>query len=477
MDMKMTKLAANKAVMILSLVLCLWLTSSAHAFTVTSNLEVIKISNVGNTFQTVSLDNSYTNAIPVCTYNLPSNVASPAVVRINSITANSFEVRVQNPSNSAVTKGDVHCIITDEGSYILPDGLKYEARTVSSDGTNGKKLGWSLNQTENVTKTLTHTFDSPIVLGQVISSNDSRHSSFWSHGGNRRNPPRNSNISVGKQVGEDADKRADELLGFVVIESGTGSGNINGIDYVSALGADIILGVASSTVSYSLPQTFDHGVATISAMDSKDGGWAVLFGESPLDNAAVSLGIDEDGNRSHTTEQVAYWMFDTVDVADLDVTIDDGNADYAPGEMITYTMTIKNNGPNNADVVNVLNESPLGTTNIDWHCTGVSCPNATGSNNIDEIASTLNSSDSLVYTVNVAVPDDQVGVLVNTVSASNLNVDPVRKNDIAHDTNSQSVFNTNVNGKTSGAILWLPIVMLLLLLLREQEKKVLNRRS
>ena len=465
------KLLFDNPVRTFLLVLSLLLTSSAQAFTVTSDLEVVVISNVDDTFQTVALENNYTNAIPVCVYNLPSNIAAPATVRINSITSNSFDVRIQNPFNRAVTSGNVHCLISDEGSYILPDGLKYEARTVISNGTNGKQRGWSLKQTEKVDKALTHDFNSPIVLGQVISSNDSRYSTFWSHGGDRQIPPKSSRIAVGKQVGDDDESRDDELLGFIVIESGTGSGNINGIDYVSALGSNIIVGVNSAAVSYSLAKTFNHGIATISAMNSKDGGWAVLLGESPLQNAAISLGIDEDGNRSHSQEQVAYWMFDTVDVADLDVTIDNGSSDYEPGETVAYTITIKNNGPNDASVVNVLNNAPEGTTNSEWRCTGASCPNPTGSDNIDEIASTLKNTDTLVYTVNVAIPADRTGMLVNEVRVSNVNVDPVNTNDTASDIDDQSTrYNTNVDISSSGAVLWLNVSILLLLFLRARKK-------
>ena len=77
--------------------------SPAHAVIVTPDLEVFTVSSVGNTFQTVNLQNTYTNAIPVCTYNLVSSASVPAAVRITNITANSFDVRIQNPTNGDVT--------------------------------------------------------------------------------------------------------------------------------------------------------------------------------------------------------------------------------------------------------------------------------------------------------------------------------------------------------------------------------------
>jgi uncharacterized repeat protein (TIGR01451 family) len=426
----------------ISLTASLLLSSVSQAVIMTPDLEILTISNVDSNFQTVNLQNTYSNAIPVCTYNLQSSASVPATVRITNITATSFDVRIQNPTNGqvtgAVTPGDVHCIIADEGSYTLSDGLKYEARTVLSDGTNGSAVGWNLALTENVTSSLTYSFSNPVVLGQVISSNDAEYSTFWSHGGNVGNPPTGTNISVGKQTGIDATARADETLGYIVIESGTGSGNINGVDYAAALGADTIAGVTSTTATYAISKTYKHGIAVISAMDGGDGGWAVLLGATPLASSAIRPGIDEDKDRSHTTEQVAYWVFDPVDVADLGVTINDGSATYTPGTSSVYSVTVINNGPNDATSVNVVNNAPAGTSISSWSCAGASCPAASGSGNINQTAVSLNVSDTLVYTVNLAIPSGQTGNLVNTVTVSNTNVDPISSNDTASDTDTLS---------------------------------------
>ncbi|MCI5051067.1 MAG: fibronectin type III domain-containing protein [Candidatus Pacebacteria bacterium] len=55
------------------------------------------------------------------------------------------------------------------------------------------------------------------------------------------------------------------------------------------------------------------GVATLSAIDGGDGGWAVLFGDNPI-GTNLNLAIDEDQvgdtDRAHTTEQVSYWIFE-----------------------------------------------------------------------------------------------------------------------------------------------------------------------
>jgi hypothetical protein len=46
-------------------------------------------------------------------------------------------------------------------------------------------------------------------------------------------------------------------------------------------------------------------------MDGSDGGWPLLYGNTPLNGSQMQLAIDEfnDGGRKHTTEQVAYIVF------------------------------------------------------------------------------------------------------------------------------------------------------------------------
>jgi len=91
-----------------------WLATGQLAYgqILTSDLELKLIPNVGAAWQTVPLENSYTDAIVVCTYNLPSDSDPPATTRIQNITATSFQLRLQQFENSSVvTASDVHCVI------------------------------------------------------------------------------------------------------------------------------------------------------------------------------------------------------------------------------------------------------------------------------------------------------------------------------------------------------------------------------
>jgi len=62
------------------------------------------------------------------------------------------------------------------------------------------------------------------------------------------------------------------------------------------------------------------GLLSYAAMDGGDGASPVLFGETPI-GAKINTATDEDqitdAERQHTTEQLAYWAFDTTDSIDI----------------------------------------------------------------------------------------------------------------------------------------------------------------
>ena len=272
--------------------------------------EVFKIPDVGSSWKKVFTHNFYEDPVVVCTYNLPSSSDREAVVRLKDVGHHSFYVRVQNPGGSAVTPSDVYCIVMESGSWELDDGRPVEAHKVISDGTNSDG-DWSVSAMEHVS--YSHAYTQPVVLGQVMSYNDGRWSVFWDCNGVRTNPPDASNLYVGKHVGEDPDTvRDDEILGYIVVEAGNGT--TGGMKYTAQLGPDTVMGVGNSPpYPYTLDDAYSVGVATLSAMDGVNGGWAVFYGSNPI-TTEMNLAIDEDtlsdAERWHTDEQVAYWAFE-----------------------------------------------------------------------------------------------------------------------------------------------------------------------
>ncbi len=63
----------------------------------------------------------------------------------------------------------------------------------------------------------------------------------------------------------------------------------------------------------SAPEVQNLGVVTMAAMDGSDGGWSVWYGNNPI-GSNVNVAVDEDqitdSERSHTNEQLGYWVFE-----------------------------------------------------------------------------------------------------------------------------------------------------------------------
>ncbi len=300
----------------LCFVLLSW--SMLFARSITADLEYLKVSSVGYGWQSVSLENSYSDAIVVCSNVLPSSSDKEAVVRIQNIASSSFEVKIQRPNDvDPAYSTDVYCIVSDEGSYSIP--LKYEAHKVVSHSTNGyaSPNDWSASRAEDVSADIQWSYDKPAVLGQVMTYNDSKFSTFWSFDcEDRANRPfqdgMDDGICVGKHVGQIEEERADETLGYIVAEAGIYE--LKDFSMAIDYGADSVKGVGDDPAyTYTLDKEYTDGVVTKEAEDGGQGGWAVLYGSFPL-GSSLDLAIDEetvagDTTRTHITENVAYWVF------------------------------------------------------------------------------------------------------------------------------------------------------------------------
>jgi len=345
-----------------------WFLSSQLAYgqVLTPTLEIKLVPDVNDSWQTVNLENTYTDAIVVCNYNLRSDNHMPAVPRIRNILPGSFELKTQAWVTVGVTAlSNVHCVISQEGAYDS-GGLKYEARKVLSTGTNGLAVpgGWGIVNSEEVTSDVTQIYVNPHVLGQVMSFNDPDASVFWnwdceSRGNGAFFSGYTDGICVGKHIGQINDTRADEWLGYIVIEAGTGT--INDITYAAAVGPDTGAGVGNNPpYSYTVSGDFDIGVLTDAGEDGGHGGWSTLFGNDPLPNNQILWAIDEeivagDTSRTHTSENVGYWIFDNNQMATLDAeksvnVFADSHFPYnIPGSDVIYTIAAENTGSGPVD--------------------------------------------------------------------------------------------------------------------------------
>ncbi|HKJ16130.1 MAG TPA: PKD domain-containing protein, partial [Xanthomonadales bacterium] len=257
----------------------------------------------------VVLPESFTSMVVVATVNY-GNTDLPAVTRIQNASGNSFDVRLANPGGGAVGPHAVHYLAVEEGVYTqAADGITLEAVKYNSTVTAFKN-GWTPEP-----RSYQNSYSNPVVIGQVMSYNDANWSVFWAQGSSRTNPPSATSLAVGKHVAEDTNiTRADEMVGYIVFEAG--SGTVNGIEYSAGLGSDIVRGPTNSppfNYSFNGVGAPTSSVVSTAALDGGDGGWPILYGTNPVSAGNLALMYDEDqianSERSHTTEQVAYVVF------------------------------------------------------------------------------------------------------------------------------------------------------------------------
>lgn len=261
------------------------------------------LEDVGDEWQTVSLPQSYTEMVVVAVPAYEVN-QFPAVVRIKNVGPMSFDVRVQNPSGENLEGYTVHYMAIEEGVYTVEEhGVLMEATRVTSE---------EVAHQENWTGDLIdykNDYSDPVILGQVLSSNDDRWSVFWARGFFASSPP-DVLAYVGHHVGEDFDQeRENEEIGYIIVESGSGmTGNYA---FHAFLGDDSVGGMENGA-----PFMYSHDITepdvvllAAAGMDGVNGGWPVIWGEQGVAGEQLMLSIDEDqigdSERQHTDEQVA----------------------------------------------------------------------------------------------------------------------------------------------------------------------------
>ena len=343
----------------------------ANAAALSDDVEYRIINNVGTAWITVPLANTYTAAIPICTYVTTSIAVRSAVPRIRNIGPNSFDLRLQeftggtNPTANT-TPGTVFCVIADTGRHTLEDGRAIEAFSVLSDSTAAQPTGFNIAAATRTDTSIIGSYpNNPIALTGVISSNDAQPSVVWSFDcESRGNPPFNSGFSDGlcveKHIGQINGTRVDETIGVILSEAGTGTSR--GIFYELLRGTNAINGQGSAgSDSYTVGADYDAAIASQMGERGGQGGWATLTGTDPLPSGRINLAIDEelvagDVSRTHVNENVNVFAFRDDRTVRLEATKDVAAWDplstgskSIPGNEVAYTLTIRNTGDGAAD--------------------------------------------------------------------------------------------------------------------------------
>ncbi len=271
------------------------------------------LKRLGGDWQKVHLQQDYESMVVITNVILTSEDQKPVVTRIRPGDHQSFEVKLQNPTGEEVDSYySLTFFVVEEGTYTEAEhGVNLEAHRMQSS-TVSSVQSWQLDH-----QAYSNVYQQPVVLGQVMSYNDPKWSTFWSSSiGDRASAADILGFSIGRHVGEDPDvERLPETLGYVVVEAGMYE--VNGMHFYAKLGDDSVRGVSNSSVGYPYEtplEQLDCAVASIATMKGVDGGFPVLFTEDPFgQRGKLMLAIDEDQimdmERSHDGERVSFLAF------------------------------------------------------------------------------------------------------------------------------------------------------------------------
>jgi len=268
----------------------------------------------------VNLQNNYINPV-IVTFYYENNNTLPASTRIRNITSNSFEVRLQHPSEANLFSDTIYYLVVEEGKWRFKgrkiEAHKYETNKVSAS----PNIGGSWDSADS--KTYSHTYSAaPIVLHQVMSYNDASWITSWvSKDGDRENPPTVSGFQIGLNGAEATTTHGIETIGWVAIEKEK-TGLITTFDQTSMgwkrfetqVTGDTIRGYDNGCYTFSFYLNYADApliIASQQQMDGTDGSW--LVGCS-LSESEIGFHCEEDqeydSERGHATEIGAFLVLE-----------------------------------------------------------------------------------------------------------------------------------------------------------------------
>jgi uncharacterized repeat protein (TIGR01451 family) len=109
----------------------------------------------------------------------------------------------------------------------------------------------------------------------------------------------------------------------------------------------------------------------------------------------------------------------TLPAADLTITKSSEPLLPLPGQILTYTIIVRNTGPNDVTGALISDTVPAVLIDPDWSCSaiGTDCPAASGTGDLSQSVN-LPASSQLTYVITAGIPGDFAGELVNTATVT-----------------------------------------------------------
>jgi uncharacterized repeat protein (TIGR01451 family) len=194
-------------------------------------------------------------------------------------------------------------------------------------------------------------------------------------------------------------------------------------------GATITAPAGSNQVSISGASIKANSICTLSVKVTSS------FAGNLTNELPIGTVISNEGATNTNKPSATLTLLGT---GDLQVTKDDGITEIAPGGTTTYTVKVKNNGPNNVAGATFTDTAPSGTTINAWSCTatsGSSCNVASGTGDINIGLSLLDKGEA-TFTIDATVDANASGSITNVANITTPPSvsDPNNTNNTAQDT-------------------------------------------
>ncbi len=221
------------------------------------------------------------------------------------------------------------------------------------------------------------------------------------------------------------------------VSSSSPSGCATGVDTSASTSSQLNVSIGTIPLGCTVTITYDvtvSGAIGSTQTNSAEETWTSLSGNvSGERTGADGVGGALNDYAAATSQDV------TVSSPDLRVTKDDGSTTYLPGNAITYTIIVYNDGNVTASGT-VTDNPPAALTSVSWTCTssGSATCGASGTGAINDSVS-IPAGEHVTYTLNATVDLSATGDLSNTASASLTGyTDPTPSNNSATDTDTSA---------------------------------------
>ncbi len=237
-----------------------------------------------------------------------------------------------------------------------------------------------------------------------------------------------ADLSISKSDAVDPVEVGDDISYTIIVSNNgpDGAQNVvltdslpNSVTFLNATSSQGICSSANSVVTCNLGDLASNGTATVSVL-------AKSTTDGIINNTAsvTSDTHDPDENNNSTSEQTT--VNATIN-ADLIISKSDDVDPVEIGDDITYTITINNNGPDDAENVVLIDNLPSGVAFLSANPSQGSCSESSG--NIQCNLGTIANAGNV--TVVVVVNSSTNGTINNTASVNSNTSDPNRNNNVA----------------------------------------------